>query len=212
MMVHVHLVFTGKFWGQWGDLIIPLSEWMIPPHPGKIAIGGRNVQIFPVGMSLEWLLASVAAGVKGEGRNTQSNCICPILINFPSPCQFIHFCFRPSIYSWQLEVSIAYRESKCQKYLNEELLPRLCRFLPTPHSMHIMTESIQKCTLGKKKSLHLLLNYFYSHSATCKCCSSICESTQATSVYHGWNGDFSSSPEDLNGIMERAEKRALKNC
>lgn len=34
-MVHVHLVFMGKFWGQWGDLIILLSEWMIPPHPGK---------------------------------------------------------------------------------------------------------------------------------------------------------------------------------
>lgn len=33
MTVQEHLLFSGKFWGQWGDLIVPLSEWNIPPQP-----------------------------------------------------------------------------------------------------------------------------------------------------------------------------------
>lgn len=37
MTVQEHLLFSGKFWGQWGDLIVPLSEWSIPPQPEKLS-------------------------------------------------------------------------------------------------------------------------------------------------------------------------------
>lgn len=91
----------------------------------------------------------------------------PLLSNFPSPTlaaeRWLHsreglhlYClYFTSSFSlpvdtfliWSIYILLTIRsgncikESKGQKYINEELLPRLCRFLPTPHSMHIMTGS-----------------------------------------------------------------------
>lgn len=35
--VQEHLLFSGNVWGQWGDLIVPLAEWNIPPQPGNFS-------------------------------------------------------------------------------------------------------------------------------------------------------------------------------
>lgn len=35
MAVQEHLLFSGNVWGQWGNLIVSLSEWSVPPQPGN---------------------------------------------------------------------------------------------------------------------------------------------------------------------------------
>lgn len=178
--------------------------------------------------SFEWLFASVAAKVREESPDTHCQLHSPLLIFFLPPLQqggsytlevslfVLYFIFStssflplhsllqgPSINSWQFEVNISLEECRGQEYIWD------CRF-PTPHSMHIVTESHSE--KGQKTVYWHVL--FSSHSATCKYCSSTCESLPATSVYPGQNGDLPrlGSPVDFSGIMGWAEKHAFKNC